>query len=144
MNARTVTSEITAALTDPPPEMRMTVVMSYSDADPYAVQAAFDVGLEEPVEWLFARDLLAAGFLGWTGSGDVRIRIDERGQVLSMELWAGHRAVFEFDVDDVLGFLRRTYQLVPEGSESDHVDRDALVGYLTASGRPSNDAGGEK
>jgi len=33
----------------------------YSGSDPYAVRMAFHVGTDEPVEWIFARDLLAAG-----------------------------------------------------------------------------------
>ena len=35
--------------------------MYYSGSDPYAVRMAFHVGTDEPVEWIFARDLLAAG-----------------------------------------------------------------------------------
>ena len=35
--------------------------MYYSGTDPYAVRMAFHVGTDEPVEWIFARDLLAAG-----------------------------------------------------------------------------------
>jgi sporulation and cell division protein SsgA len=35
--------------------------LSYRGDDPYAVRMAFHVGLDEPVEWIFARDLLAAG-----------------------------------------------------------------------------------
>ena len=31
----------------------------YRGSDPYAIRMAFHVGAEEPVEWIFARDLLA-------------------------------------------------------------------------------------
>jgi hypothetical protein len=41
--------------------------------DPYAIRMAFHVGLDEPVEWIFARDLLAAGLKGAAGEGDVRV-----------------------------------------------------------------------
>jgi voltage-gated potassium channel Kch len=139
---RTVSTEITVTMINPPPPVPLTVVLSYLESDPYAVHAAFDVGLGRPVEWLFARDLLAAGLLGWTGAGDVRAGIDERGESLRIMLSAGHSAVFEFPADDVVGFLRRTYQLVPEGSE--RIDVDALVDQLTASGRLNEDAEGEK
>src|ERR1700731_4290087 len=44
----------------------------YSGDDPYAVRMAFHVGTDEPVEWIFARDLLAAGMAGSAGEGDVR------------------------------------------------------------------------
>src|SRR6266567_2511242 len=33
----------------------------YSADDPFAIRMAFHVGLDEPVEWIFARELLAAG-----------------------------------------------------------------------------------
>src|SRR5579863_8878099 len=45
----------------------------YSDSDPYAVRMAFHVGTDEPVEWIFARDLLAAGIESRQGEGDVHV-----------------------------------------------------------------------
>src|SRR5215472_14342968 len=47
--------------------------LHYSAEDPYAIRIAFHVGLDEPVEWIFARDLLAAGTQGRDGLGDVRV-----------------------------------------------------------------------
>src|SRR5260370_9148370 len=45
----------------------------YSGGDPYAVRMAFHVGTDEPVEWIFARDLLAAGIESRQGEGDVQV-----------------------------------------------------------------------
>src|ERR1035437_9245090 len=47
--------------------------MYYSGSDPYAVRMAFPVGTDEPVEWIFARDLLAAGIESRHGEGDVLV-----------------------------------------------------------------------
>src|ERR1700688_56493 len=47
--------------------------MYYSASDPYAVRMAFHVGTDEPVEWIFARDLLAAGIESRHGEGDVQV-----------------------------------------------------------------------
>ena len=47
--------------------------MYYSGSDPYAVRMAFHVGTDEPVEWIFARDLLAAGIEARQGEGDVQV-----------------------------------------------------------------------
>ena len=47
--------------------------MFYSGSDPYAVRMAFHVGTDEPVEWIFARDLLAAGIESRQGEGDVQV-----------------------------------------------------------------------
>ncbi|MBO0821844.1 MAG: SsgA family sporulation/cell division regulator, partial [Nocardiopsaceae bacterium] len=41
----------------------------YTADDPYAVRIAFHVGLDEPVEWTFARELLAEGVTGAAGLG---------------------------------------------------------------------------
>src|ERR1700690_3688875 len=45
----------------------------YSGTDPYAIRMAFHVGTDEPVEWIFARDLLAAGIESRHGEGDVQV-----------------------------------------------------------------------
>src|ERR1700758_1043670 len=45
----------------------------YSREDPYAIRIAFHVGLDEPVEWIFARDLLAKGIKERQGLGDVTV-----------------------------------------------------------------------
>ena len=45
----------------------------YNAEDPYAIRMAFHVGTDEPVEWIFARDLLAVGLEGPAGEGDVQV-----------------------------------------------------------------------
>ncbi|MBO0832005.1 MAG: SsgA family sporulation/cell division regulator, partial [Actinobacteria bacterium] len=45
----------------------------YSADDPYAIRMAFHVGADEPVEWIFARDLLAVGLECPAGEGDVQV-----------------------------------------------------------------------
>lgn len=61
----------------------------YSSKDPYAVRVAFHIGTDEPVEWIFARDLLAAGLTATEGDGDVRVwpstRIDGEDQLPEFE-----------------------------------------------------------
>ena len=39
----------------------LTASLHYRAEDPYAIRMAFHVGMDEPVEWIFARDLLAGG-----------------------------------------------------------------------------------
>src|SRR6201999_4048026 len=74
MNPSTVSAELAFRLIVPP----QTVVplgasLSYSSEDPYAIRVAFHVGLDEPVEWIFARELLSNGLKGRDGLGDVRV-----------------------------------------------------------------------
>ena len=106
----------------------------YSRQDPYAVRIAFHVGLEEPVEWIFARDLLSRGM---QGIGDVQVRPSpapaggEPGSVLNIELISPYgQARFETLAREVTDFLRRACQIVPDGQESGHIDIDAELNDL--------------
>ena len=106
----------------------------YSREDPYAIRIAFHVGLDEPVEWIFARDLLAMGIEGHEGQGDVQVwpsagtEGGEPGSVLNLELSSPFgQAHFEAPVKEIADFLRKTYAIVEAGKESDHVDVEAEI-----------------
>ncbi len=116
----------------------------YSCADPYAVKMAFHVGTDEPVEWTLARDLLAAALLAREGIGDVRawpsaasadpaaaVGAAAGQKILNIAMTSpfGH-AQFQASAAAVEAFLARTYQLVPEGEESDYLDFDAELTEL--------------
>lgn len=101
----------------------------YSTQDPYAIRIAFHVGLEEPVEWIFARDLLSRGTEAREGLGDVVVwpsagsESGAPGSVLNIELSSPFgQAHFEAPVREVSDFLRRTFAMVPAGDEADFVD----------------------
>jgi hypothetical protein len=107
----------------------------YTNDDPYAVRVAFHVGLDEPVEWIFARDLLAAGAQAREGHGDVTVwpslGASGAGRVLNIELSSPFgQAHFEAAADDIAEFLDRTFHLVPAGAETGHVDVDAELTAL--------------
>lgn len=114
--------------------------MYYSGTDPYAVRMAFHVGTDEPVEWIFARDLLAAGIEARQGEGDVQVWPSPTscaetealvGPVLNIELSSPFgQAHFEAPAEAMSAFLRRTYQIVPAGKESDFVDLEAELNDL--------------
>ncbi len=115
--------------------------LSYSCQDPYAVKMAFHVGTDEPVEWTLARDLLAAALHSREGIGDVRAwpsaaPADHGGTAIgrkilniSMTSPFGH-AQFEASAAAIEAFLAQTYQLVPDGEESDYMDFDAELTEL--------------
>jgi hypothetical protein len=142
--------EVTFELLPPPEEsgalampVPVRVWLRYDPADPFAVHATFHTGGQEPVRWVFSRELLAAGLAGPAGIGDVRVHplpefgpVDgERGQRIVLELStpSGH-AVFATDADAVGEFLRATYRLVPEGTELGHLELDAELAALLAEG----------
>ena len=104
----------------------------YSTEDPYAIRIAFHVGLDEPVEWIFARDLLSTGVEGREGLGDVVVwpsagsEGGAPGSVLNIELSSPFgQAHFEAPIKEVSDFVRRTFAMVPAGNEADFVDVEA-------------------
>jgi hypothetical protein len=142
--SRTISAELGLKLVVP----RQTIVplvasMYYSGSDPYAVRMAFHVGTDEPVEWIFARDLLAAGIESQQGEGDVQVWPSTvsvadtgdldligtaepqgiPGKVLNIELSSPFgQARFEAPAEAMSAFLQRTYQIVPAGQESRFID----------------------
>ena len=124
----------------------------YSGRDPYAVRMAFHVGTDEPVEWIFARDLLAAGIESRQGEGDVQVwpsakscaetegldvigaadtAGDGHGAVLNIELSSPFgQAHFEAPARAMSAFLNRTYQIVPAGQETNYIDIEAELNDL--------------
>ena len=120
--------------------------LSYSSADPYAVQMAFEVGTDEPVRWILARDLLAAALHGSEGLGDIRAwpsaaSCDPEAaavggstaeqQILNIAMSSPYgQAQFEVSARAIEEFLQRTYQLVATGQESSYLNFDAELTEL--------------
>ena len=112
--------------------------LHYSGSDPYAIRMAFHVGTEDPVEWIFARDLLADGLMSPEGDGDVQIwpsAADGQAQgplsVLNIKLSSPFgEAHFEAPAAAIGNFLDRTFRIVPMGRESQVIDIDAELNGL--------------
>jgi Streptomyces sporulation and cell division protein, SsgA len=129
-NSSTVSAELGLRLVVPQQTIVPLVAsLYYSKEDPYAIRIAFHVGLDEPVEWIFARELLSRGIEGQEGLGDVKVwpstgsESDLPGSVLNIELSSPFgQAHFEAPLQEIGDFLRQTYQVVPVGSETDHMD----------------------
>jgi len=103
----------------------LTASLCYRDDDPYAIRMSFHVGTDDPVEWLFARDLLAVGMQTPVGEGDVRVwpapRDDQDVLNISLSSPFG-QAHFEAPLAALSEFLMRTFELVPRGREGDFID----------------------
>ena len=112
--------------------------LHYSGSDPYAIRMAFHVGTEDPVEWIFARDLLADGLVTPEGDGDVQIwpsAADGQARgplsVLNIKLSSPFgEAHFEAPAAAIGNFLDRTFRIVPMGRESQVIDIDAELNGL--------------
>jgi hypothetical protein len=119
--------------------------LHYTCRDPYAIKMAFHIGTDEPVEWTFARDLLEAALHSREGIGDVQAwpsaahddsaagGAEAAGgfDILNIAMTSpfGH-ARFEAAAEDVADFLRRTYDVVPVGDESQYIDFDDELSQL--------------
>lgn len=111
--------------------------LRYDRADPFAVRLVFPPvasldGAE--VTWTFGRELLEEGLGAPAGAGDVQIwpgDPDGERDVVVVELHAdGGMAVVQFDARDLQSFLARSYEIVPQGGEAQHLDVEADLAAL--------------
>jgi len=134
MNSVTVSAELDLSLVVPEHgAVPLVATLDYSADDPYALKMSFHVGTDEPVEWIFARELLAAGLESPAGEGDVQVWPDdaEGSDVLNIALSSPFgEARFEAPLSDTAEFLKRTYGIIPTGSESDFIDVDSELDEL--------------
>jgi hypothetical protein len=134
---RTVTAEVGLRLVvSREASVPLAATLRYTTADPYAVTAVFHAGQGGPVEWVFARDLLADGAERTAGDGDVMVwPVGDDGEVLAIALSSeSGEALFAAPAADIAAFLARTCDLVPRGAESGHVDVGAGLDALLKTG----------
>ncbi|MGW2935549.1 SsgA family sporulation/cell division regulator [Streptomyces sp. NPDC055722] len=113
----------------------VTTVLRYHTADPYAVHATFHIGTEQPVEWVFARDLLAEGLHCPAGTGDIHVwptRHRGRGVLCIALSTPEGRALLEAPAHAVESFLKQTHAAVPPDTERLHYDQETELLHLLA------------
>src|SRR5580698_9499885 len=107
--------------------------LAYSVGDPYAIRMAFHVGTDDPVEWIFSRDLLSAGLAGPTGEGDVQVWPGEIHGIADLNIALSPpfgQAHFEAPMISIADFLNRTYGRIPAGCETDFINIDGELDEL--------------
>lgn len=105
--------------------------LRYCADEPYAVMLVFASRAANPIEWIFARDMLARGLTQPSGEGDVRIwPADNTGQVFLELRSPTGQALFAANAARVRWFLARTEDLVPPGTEGAVLDLDHALGLL--------------
>jgi len=134
MNSVTVSAELGLSLVVPEHgAVPLVASLDYCADDPYAIKMSFHVGTDEPVEWIFARELLATGLETHAGEGDVKVWPDDSpgADVLNLALSSPFgEAHFEAPLSATAEFLRNTYGIIPAGSESDFIDLDSELDEL--------------
>jgi hypothetical protein len=132
LNSRTVTTPITLSVSAATGDAELSGEFRYDPADPLAVTLAIGTECDEPVLWIFARDLLAAGIREASGEGDIMIEpaSDLDSRELRITLATDCLATMLAPRDEVFEFLLETYTVVPTGAEFDAVDFDAEIASL--------------
>ncbi|MDH6126675.1 SsgA family sporulation/cell division regulator [Kitasatospora sp. GP82] len=123
--------------TEDPLAIRMTFPAEYAleEAGPEPTPAPFAEEPDSPqpppgVEWVFARQLLAAGLDLPSGLGDVHVR-PALGLRTMVELRAPEGvALLQFAERDLRRFLWRSYLAVPKDQELRHLDPDRALAEL--------------
>lgn len=106
--------------------------LRYQPNDPYAVEATFRAGAES-IAWVLSRELLSAGLRAPSGEGDVRAwpaSVDGADLVMIQLRSAQGNATLGAQARALAGFLARTYELVPRGQETRHLELDDVVEQL--------------
>ena len=134
MNSVTVSAELGLSLVVPEHgAVPLVASLDYCADDPYAIKMAFHVGADEPVDWIFGRELLAAGLEAPVGEGDVQVWPEDNvnGDILNIALSSPFgEAHFEAPLGEIAEFLQSTYGIVPTGAESDFIDVDSELDDL--------------
>ena len=134
MNSVTVSAELGLSLVVPEHgAVPLVASLDYCADDPYAIKMSFHVGTDEPVEWIFARELLATGLEARVGDGDVKVWPEDSSaaDVLNLSLSSPFgEAHFEAPLSATAEFLRSTYGIIPAGSEGDFIDVDSELDEL--------------
>ncbi|MBG7702623.1 MULTISPECIES: SsgA family sporulation/cell division regulator [Streptomyces] len=123
----------------------VTLSFHYAADEPYAVRMVVDSGVTPPVEWVFARDLLAEGLSRPAGLGDVQTWPAPRRP---QQMRAGRGAlcirissptgttIVSAPATALRRFLDRAYGSVAAGTESGMLRLDeSLAGLMRGTGR---------
>ncbi|HEU5155565.1 MAG TPA: SsgA family sporulation/cell division regulator [Streptosporangiaceae bacterium] len=133
-SSTTISAELALRLVAPDrTTVPLLATVEYAASDPYALRVAFHVGNDEPVEWIFARELLTLGMRRMVGDGDVQVwpgRSDSHPSIsLGLSSPFGD-ALFEVPLGPLTDFLNRTFEIVPSGRETEFVDIEAELDDL--------------
>ena len=109
--------------------------LSYDRSDPYAVSLTFHMYTDATVRWVLGRDLLLDGMARLTGVGDVQIWPCRSPAADSVHIALcpcpkQDAVVVTASARAVGAFLRRTFAMVPTGTEEHHLDVAGAVQQL--------------
>jgi hypothetical protein len=130
-SSRTVTTRLTLTVSAATGDARLDAEFRYDANDPLAVSLAIGTQCDEPVVWVFARDLLASGVSAPVGEGDITIE-PAGGDAIRITLATDCLATLLAPRGRVAEFLIESFTRVPSGTEFSGVDIDAEIAALLA------------
>jgi len=135
-----LTQPLTLELIDPTGAVTpIDAELHYDPRDPYAVTTVFMTGASR-VRWTFGRDLLVEGLYEPVGDGDVHVWpcLDSGGHaVVIIELCSPDgEALVQAKTGDLSPFVDRMIQTVEVGNESAHLNVEAAIDKILATGTP--------
>jgi hypothetical protein len=111
----------------------VSTTLGYRVEDPYAISLVFHSSSDD-VEWVVSRTLLLQGLAAPCGDGDVRVypSIDEDARAVAILDFCSPdgRLIAQADSLALQAFLARTFELIPVGTETEHLDLDGLIAAL--------------
>ncbi|MER5861818.1 SsgA family sporulation/cell division regulator [Kitasatospora sp. NPDC002040] len=115
---------------------RIVVDLDYDPADPFAVRFTFHLPGDEPVTWVFARELLLDGISRPTGEGDVHIHPvgEELSEVCIVLHSPDGDARLSASAPPLIAFLARTDRLLPMGQELTGSELDDQLAAILSRG----------
>lgn len=129
-----VRTSVTLRLVVPRSDVELDATLRYDRDDPYAIHLSFPSPWGwDPVEWIFARSLIADGLSVPAGDGDVRIWPSPEGPAgpVYVELCSpSGRALFAVPQPVLSDFVARCHALVPSGTEGMYLNLDAELEML--------------
>src|SRR3954470_19346819 len=133
-SSSTVSAEVGLRLVVPDrTTVPLLATLEYDADDPYAIRLAFPVVDDDPVEWIFARELLTVGTVRRVGDGDVQVwpAGPDNDHALNIALSSPFgNALFEVPLMPLADFLHRTYEIVAAGHEPEFIDMEAELDDL--------------
>lgn len=133
MRAEQVVAEL--VVDDAQANGRLTVLeLSWSSSDPLAVVFTMISRPDHPAlpggTWVAPRDVVRAGLSKPAGNRDIRLEPAGEDRLLVHLAGAGRLSDVELDAAATRGFLERTEQVVPAGTEIDETELDTLLAEL--------------
>jgi hypothetical protein len=130
--SHTVTTPLTLSVSAATGDADLQAELRYDPRDPLAVTLAIGVECDQPVVWVFGRELLADGIDRPSGEGDITIEPAVAERKIQVTLATDCLATMTADRDTVIEFLVDAFTAVPSGCEMDEVDMDAEIAGLFA------------